>query len=392
LVTIFNTSSNKKEILEVSEHPDVKIFICGPTVYDYSHLGHARIFIVCDVIAMYLKVRGYRPFVLLNLTDIDPKVFDRARNEDLDYKTIIMKYKQELMKDLALINVKNISVFALGTDYIKYMIENVSKLIDHGYAYSANGNIYFDTMKVQGYGELSHQTKEELMMHRIDLAPNKRNQYDFLVWDGKDKFDIAWKNDFGTGIPWWHIQDTSVAMCIFKTEYDIHCGARELLYPHHEAHLAQMKALTKNDKPIRYWVHAGILTINGQKMSKSLGNIIRIRDAVQKYGPDVLRLYILSKHYRNDMGYDENELLEYKSKLEHIVDALKILSEVEDGTYDSMLIDRFYKAMDDDFDTPTALNTLIELCKNVVEEKIVPNKILRNEIIKMLDVFGLKIS
>lgn len=385
--------SMQKEHLESFDHPNVKMFICGPTVYDYSHLGHARIFIVYDVIARYLKAKGYKPFVLLNLTGIDAKVFDRAKKEALDYESVIKKYKEELQKDLALINVETISAFALGTDYVKYMKDNVAKLLDYGYAYSANGNIYFDAMKIEGYGTLSHQTVEDMTMRRIDLAPNKKNQFDFLVWNGKDRFGVTWESDFGTGIPWWHIQDTSIAMSVFKTPYDIHCGARELLYPHHEAHLAQMKALMKNAKPIKYWVHTGILKINDQKMSKSLGNTIRIRDTVLKYGSDVLRLYILSKPHREDMAFDENELAEHASTVNLIQSAVHILNKTaNDAMNDKTFVDKFYNTMDDDFDTPTALLALIELCKNVVEGNITASKMLKAEVDKMLGIFGLTLA
>lgn len=385
--------SMQKERLESFDHPNVKMFICGPTVYDYSHLGHARIFIVCDVIARYLRAKGYKPFVLLNLTAIDAKVFDRAKKEILDYESVIKKYKEELQKDLALINVETISAFALGTDYVKYMKDNVAKLLDYGYAYSANGNIYFDAMKIEGYGTLSHQTVEDMTMRRIDLAPNKKNQFDFLVWNGKDRFGVTWESDFGAGIPWWHIQDTSIAMSVFKAPYDIHCGARELLYPHHEAHLAQMKALMKNAKPIKYWVHTGILKINDQKMSKSLGNTIRIRDTVLKYGSDVLRLYILSKPYREDMAFDENELAKHASTVNLIQSAVHILNNTaNDAMNDKTFVDKFYNTMDDDFDTPTALLALIELCKNVVEGNITANKMLKAEVDKMLGIFGLTLA
>lgn len=383
----------QKENLESFDHPTVKMFICGPTVYDYSHLGHARIFIVYDVIARYLKVKGYKPFVLLNLTDIDAKVFDRAKKESLDYESVIKKYKEELQKDLALINVETINAFAMGTDYVNYMKENVKKLLDYGYAYSANGNVYFDAMKIEGYGALSHQTVEDMTMRRIDLAPNKRNQFDFLVWDGKDRFDVRWESDFGAGIPWWHIQDTSIAISVFKAPYEIHCGARELLYPHHEAHLAQMKALMKNARPIKYWVHTGILKINDQKMSKSLGNTIRIRDTVLKYGSDVLRLYILSKPYKEDVTFEENELAKHRGTVNLIRNAVHILNNTaDDATEGRMSIDKFYEAMDNDFDTPAALLALIELCSNVVEENIIASKMLKVEVESMLDIFGLTLA
>jgi len=314
---------------------------------------------------------------------------------------MISKYRDELQKDLVLINIETINAFAIGTNYVQYMKKNVTKLLDDGYAYFVNGNVYFDALKMEGYGSLSHQSVEEMDMRRIDLAPNKKNQFDFLIWNARDTFEIKWESDFGAGIPWWHIQDTSIAMSVFQTHYDIHCGARELLYPHHEAHLAQLKALTKQDKPIKYWIHTGILKINDQKMSKSMGNVIQIRDKVVKYGSDALRLNILSKHYRNDIVFDEKELIECKSIVIQIFNAVCILNETSNSTageklfvdkFYSAIVDKFYSAMDDDFDTPTALTALIELCNNLVEGKIAPNKMVKREVVKMVDIFGLTLA
>ena len=380
----------QKEHFQSLDHPSVKIFICGPTLYDYAHLGHARVILMCDVIARYLKSKGYKPFILLNLTDIDPKVFNQSRRENLDYKSMTRKYNEELKKDLTLFNVENINAIAMAGNYIEHIKKNITKLLEEGYAYSANGNIYFNTMKTGGYGTLSHQSVKEMAIHRIDLAPNKKNHFDFLIWNCRDSFDIYWKSDYGAGIPWWHIQDTTIAICVFQSRYDIHCGAGELLYPHHEAHLAQMKALTKEERPIGYWVHTGILKINGKKMSKSTGNVIFIRDAVIKYGSNALRLYILLKHYREDIIFDENELVAIKGKVTLIHNALhKLKNATQRVEEENMFVDQFYNAMDNDLDTPGAITALIELCEYIVDENITPNKVLKGELDKMLAIIGL---
>ena len=385
----------QKEILEPFDRPRVSMFICGPTVYDYSHVGHARVFIIYDVIARYLKANGYAPFILLNLTDINAKIFERAKREQSDYKNIVLKYTNELQKDLSLLNVQSISSFAIVSDYVKQAKENINAMLREGYAYTVNGNVYFDTLKTKGYGALSHQTVDDMRMRRIDLAPNKRNPFDFLVWNSRDKFEVQWESDFGSGIPWWHIQDSSVAIANFHSRYDIHGGARELLYPHHEAHLAQMKALTKHDKPVKYWVHTGMIKVDDQKMSKSLGNVVRIRDAVLKYGSDALRLYILSKHYREDVVFDENDLAGYKDTVTLLQNALEHLKDSKHDSLDKdakLLIDDFYKAMDDDFDTKQASNDLFALSKGVVEGRIKPSKTLNDDIDKMLGIFGLTLA
>lgn len=385
----------QKEILEPFDSPRVSMFICGPTVYDYSHVGHARVFIIYDVIARYLKANGYALFILLNLTDINAKIFERAKREQSDYKNIVLKYTNELQKDLSLLNVQSISSFAMVSDYVKQAKENINAMLREGYAYTVNGNVYFDTLKTKGYGALSHQTVDDMRMRRIDLAPNKRNPFDFLMWNSRDKFEVQWESDFGSGIPWWHIQDSSVAIANFHSRYDIHGGARELLYPHHEAHLAQMKALTKHDKPVKYWVHTGMIKVNDQKMSKSLGNVVRIRDAVLKYGSNALRLYILSKHYREDVVFDENDLAGYRDTVTLLQNALEHLKDSKHDSLDKdakLLIDDFYKAMDDDFNTKQASNDLFALSKGVVEGRIKPSKTLNDNIDKMLGIFGLTLA
>lgn len=385
----------QKENLEPFDYPKVNMFICGPTVYDYTHIGHARIFIVYDVIARHLKFSAYEPFVLLNLTDLDVKIFDRAKKDNADYRNIISRYRSELQKDLGLLNVRSISSFAMVSDYVNQTKTNISKLLREGYAYTANGNVYFDALKTEGYGALSHQTIDDMLMRRIDLAPNKKNQFDFLVWNSRDKFDVQWESEFGSGIPWWHMQDSSVAIANFRSRYDIHGGARELLYPHHEAHLAQMKALTKNDRPIKYWTHTGIIKVNDQKMSKSLGNSVRIRDAVLKYGRDALRLYILSKHYREDIVFDENELASYRDTATLLQSTAQHLKDGKDNSVDSnakALIDDYYRAMDDDFNTEQALTDLIDLSKNILKGKTIVGKTLKANIDKMLDILGLTLA
>ncbi len=385
----------QKESFEPFDRPRVSIFICGPTVYDYSHIGHARVFVVYDVIARYLKANGYAPFILLNLTDIDVKIFERAKREHVDYKDIVAKYTNELQKDLSLLNAQSISSSAMVSDYVDQAKENINTMLREGYAYTANGNVYFNTLRTKGYGALSHQTTDDMLMRRIDLAPNKKNQFDFLVWNGRDKFEVKWESNFGSGIPWWHIQDSSVAIANFHSRYDIHGGARELVYPHHEAHLAQMKALTKHDKPVKYWMHTGMINVDDQKMSKSLGNVVRIRDMVLKYGSDALRLYMLSKHYREDVVFNENDIAGYKDTVTLLQSALEHLKDAKQDSLDEdakLYIDNFYKAMDDDFNTKKAFNDILALSKGVVDGRIKPSKTLYDSIDRMVGIFGLTLT
>jgi len=385
----------QKEIFEPFERPQVSMFICGPTVYDYSHLGHARVFVVYDVVARYLRANGYAPILILNLTDIDAKIFERAKKEQSDYREIAAKYTNELQKDLNLLNMQTISSFAMVSDYIKQAREHIDNMLREGYAYTRSGNVYFDTSRVKDYGSLSHQTVDDMLMRRIDLAPNKRNRFDFLVWNGRDKFDVQWESDFGSGIPWWHIQDSSVAIANFHPRYDIHGGAIELLYPHHEAHLAQMKVLAKHDKPVKYWMHTGMVNVDGQKMSKSVGNVIRIRDATLKYGNNLLRLYLLSRHYREDIVFDTCDLEAYKDTLTLMQNTLEHLRDAKQDSLDKdarLHVDAFHKSMNDDFNTTQALNHLDSLCEGIIQGRIRQSKILKDNIQKMLDILGLTLA
>jgi len=292
MLQLFNSFSSTKEDFEPFEKNHVKIFICGPTLYDYTHLGHARIFLTYDLLCRLLHENDYSTDVLVNMTDINQNVFNRAKEKSDDYSTIARFYSYQFVADLNLLNIKSITRLAHVSDYVSSMEKEISKLMEQGIAYSANGNIYLDVSKVKDYGAMSKQSKEQLSLHRLDIGPHKKNQEDIMLWNCSEDFGFSWESQFGNGIPWWHIQDTAVAIENFGRSYDIHGGARELSYPHHEAHLAQYKLLTTSDNPVKIWIHVGLVRSNGEKMSKSLGNVVWARDMVHKYGQNLLRLYI----------------------------------------------------------------------------------------------------
>ena len=334
---IYNTLTRAKEEFKANKH--VKIMVCGPTLYDYMHLGHARLFIVLDTLARYLAYEGYKPKVLIILTDIDPKVFRRAEEEDVDYKVIVDRFKEEFEHDLRLLNFdhKNLLGFALASDYSSIACKNIIKLIKQGNAYMNKGNVYFDTSSIQSYAKLSRLSKDELLAKPIDLIADKRNDHDFMIWNGRDDLLYSIKDSYlNEGMPWWHVQDASIASANFGS-YDIHIGARELIYPHHDALLALYDSLSIK---VRYWVHVGLLMVNDTKMGKSKNNIIRVRDAIERYGLNALRLYILSKHYRYDMEFDEQELIRFKG----VADNLKM----DDSNLIHMLADDLNTSIKDD--------------------------------------------
>lgn len=365
MIKLFNSFSSDKDNFESFKKNLVRIFICGPTLYDYVHLGHARIFLTYDLLCRHLNARGYDTDVLVNMTDINQNVFNKAKAELQDYNLVAKFYAGKFVEDLFLLNIKSVSRLAYVSDYVCYIENHISKLLDQKVAYCANGNIYLDTSNVKTYGVLSKQSRDQLRLHKLDMGPNKKNQEDIMLWNCSEDFDFSWPSKFGEGIPWWHMQDTTVALENFGNNYDIHGGARELLYPHHEAHLAQYELLSGSENPVKVWMHVGLVLSSGEKMSKSLGNVMWSRDLVQKYGQNLLRLYLFSKHYRNDINFDENQIAEKKSFLDKVCLANSKTTEKTDLEI-SKLIQDFLTALDDDLNSPKALEIFESMCSKAI--------------------------
>ncbi len=386
MLKLFNSFSLKKEDFEPFEKPNVKIFICGPTLYDYTHLGHVRIFLTYDLLCRYLKSKSYKTDVLVNMTDINQSVFNKAIEEGRDYHALARFYSNEFINDLRILNISSITRLAHVSDYVNDIIKHISFLIERKKAYSANGNIYFDTTATNDYGIISRQSRQQLNLHRMDIGPNKKRQEDFLLWNCSEDFGFSWKGDFGQGIPWWHIQDSTVAVENFGLHYDIHGGATELAYPHHEAHFAQYKALTGSENPVKLWMHVSLVLSKKEKMSKSLGNMVLARELASKYGQNLLRLYLFSTHYRKEIDYDEEDLIEKKTYLEKIYQAQHKASG-KTSTNVSNLIGEFFKCMEDDLDSPKALETFEKICTMVLENDSISTK----DFERITDVLGLSV-
>jgi len=384
MLKLFNTFSLKKEDFEPFDKPSVKIFICGPTLYDYTHLGHARIFLTYDLLSRYLKSQGYTPDVLVNMTDINQNVFNKAIEQETDYTKLTRFYSAEFIKDLVLLNISSITRLAHVSDYVKSIVKHIAFLIERKNAYSANGNVYFDTTTVKDYGIISKQSRQQLNLHRLDIGPNKKNQEDFMLWNCSEDFGFSWSGDFGNGVPWWHIQDSTVAVENFGLHYDIHGGAKELTYPHHEAHLAQYKALTGMENPVKLWMHVGLVLSKGEKMSKSLGNMILARELVSKYGQNLLRLYLFSTHYREEIDYRENDLSSKKILLEKIYKANHMTSD-QTSKKICNLITQFFASFEDDLNSSKALDALDEICSAVLKN----DSISTADFMKIISVLGL---
>ncbi len=386
MLKIFNSFSLKKEDFEPFDKPHVKIFICGPTLYDYTHLGHARIFLTHDLLCRYLQAKGFTTDVLVNMTDINQNVFNKSIEQSTDYRTLTRFYSDQFIKDLELLNITTITRLAHVSDYVKSIIKHITVLMKNKNAYSANGNIYFDTKTVDNYGVISKQSRQQLNLHRMDIGPNKKNQGDIMLWNCSEDFGFSWESDFGDGVPWWHIQDTTVAFENFGTHYDIHGGAKELAYPHHDAHFAQYKALGEPENPVKLWMHTGLVLSNGEKMSKSLGNMVLSRDLVNKYGQNLLRIYIFSTHYRDEINYNENDLHNKKSLLEKVYSTKNKISD-DTSQAISNLIEEFFVSLDDDLNSPNALDKVDKICTLVLQGE----NISTQDFEKIIGVLGLSV-
>ncbi len=368
MLKIYNSFSNDKEDFRPFEANLVKIFICGPTLYDYTHLGHARIFLTYDLLCRVLNQQGLKTDVLVNMTDINQNVFNKAREESQSYKDVSSYYAKQFVTDLSSLNIKSINRLAFVSDYVQFIEKYIEKLVQKNQAYVAHGNVYLDTANMADYGKISKQTPLQMSLHQLDIGPNKKNQKDIMLWNCSDNFDVSWDSKFGKGIPWWHMQDTAVALENFGKNYDIHGGARELVFPHHEAHLAQYALLANSSAPVKTWMHVGLVLTGNQKMSKSLGNVTWIRDLLHKYGQNLVRLYIFSYHYRQDIEFSEDVLMSKKPLLN-----LLLLSKTKTGTttdkeMESLLQD-FISALHDDLNSPLALECMNKICNQIKDGK-----------------------
>lgn len=376
-IRVYNTYTRKKEDFKPISDKKVRMFVCGPTVYDFSHLGHARTYIAYDVIARWLRYRGFDVFYLMNITDIDDKIIKRAKEESEDPLKLARRFEESFFKDIASLGINTINVYARASEHIPEIIDQIKRLIEKGFAYVTKTGVYFDVSKFEDYGKLSHQDPEELKRHRIEPDPNKRNEQDFSLWKMRKEGEPYWNSPWGEGRPGWHIEDTAIAEKYLGQQYDIHGGGIDLIFPHHEAEIAQMESISGKKPMVRYWLHTGFLRVKGKKMAKSFGNFITIQDALKMYDVETLRLFFLSTHYRSSIDFYEGKMEQAKRALESLyrtVDNIRRSVKRTDGlTEDEKALEkimeesrrRFGDAMDDDFNTPLALSYLFNLAKEV---------------------------
>jgi cysteinyl-tRNA synthetase len=376
---IYNTLTRHLDDFEPIHPGRVNMFVCGPTVYDLSHIGHGKSYVAYDIIARYLRKKGYSVFYILNITDIDDKIINRAKETGEDPLKLSERYAQAFYKDMKDLHVNSVNLCAKASDYIPEIINQIKGLIDKGIGYQIAGGVYYDTSKFPEYGKLSRQNLEQLTVHRVDPDPEKRNPGDFVLWKIRKLGEIAWDSPWGKGRPGWHIEDTAITLTYFGPTYDLHGGGTELIFPHHEAEIAQAEGLTGQKPLAKYWAHTGLLSIKGEEMHKSLGNFVPIQEAIQKSGVEALRVLYASTHYRSPLDYTEETLVQSASLARRFRRAYDQLQQAT-GTKSDSKADanlkrqvteartEFFAAMDDDFNTPRALAAYIRLV-GIAEEQ-----------------------
>ncbi|MFB0505271.1 MAG: cysteine--tRNA ligase [Thermodesulfobacteriota bacterium] len=379
MLRIYNTLSGKKEVFKPLRGKKVGMYVCGVTVYDLCHIGHARSTIVFDVIFRYLRFLGYAVTYVRNITDLDDKIIKKANEEGVGWKEIAQRYTREFNSDMDVLGLEKPTHEPKATDYIREMIRMAERLMERGYAYQVNGDVYFSVEKFKGYGKLSKRSPEQLKAGaRVEIDEKKRNPLDFALWKASKPSEPSWDSPWGKGRPGWHIECSVMSQAYLGETIDIHGGGKDLIFPHHENEITQSEGAT--GKPLaQFWVHNGFVNINREKMSKSQGNILTIKEILNHYHPEIIRLFLLSHHYRSPVDFSEQNLGEAKMSMDRFYSALKRMDELEGqggqrspGEGVQKVIEevkgfpkRFQEAMDDDFNTALALAHFHDLARNL---------------------------
>ena len=376
---VYNTLTKKKEELKELSRGIIKFYCCGPTVYNFIHIGNARPICICDVIRRFLRYKGFDVIYAQNFTDIDDKIIRKANEEKVSFLEISKKYIDEYIKDAKGLNIKKATYHPLATENIGGIINIISKLLENGYAYkSSNGDVYFDVAKFRNYGKLSRQSIEDLEAGaRIDVNEKKKNPLDFALWKNSKENEPYWESPFGRGRPGWHIECSAMVYRYLGETIDIHFGGQDLIFPHHENEIAQSESFTGKTLS-NYWMHNGYINVNNQKMSKSLNNFFTVRDVANKFGYEVIRYFMISSHYRSPLNYSEDILEQCKNSLERLYSCRNNLDFVynnltleyskDDDILEKKLLKHkidFMNSMEDDFNTADALSSLFNLTKEI---------------------------
>lgn len=409
-IKIYNTLTREKEEFKPIEEGKVKMYVCGPTVYNYIHIGNARPAIVFDTVRRYLEYKGYDVDYVLNFTDVDDKIINASKETGEDVKTLTNRFIDAYLEDVSALGVQKATHHPRVTETMDEIIEFIQGLIDKGYAYEVDGDVYFKPRAFEEYGKLSHQSIDELRAGaRIQVGEKKEDPLDFALWKKAKEGEIAWDSPWGEGRPGWHIECSAMAKKYLGETIDIHAGGQDLTFPHHENEIAQSESL--NEKPFaNYWMHNGYINIDNEKMSKSLGNFVLARDLIEQHDPQVLRFFMLSVHYRNPINFTDELLESAKNSLDRIKTAYHNLEHRKKASLNliedndewlekiNQAITDFEKEMDDDFNTANAITVLFNLAKEAnvyVEREQTHTHVIdafQETIKKLLGVLGIEIE
>lgn len=368
MLKIYNSLTRRKEEFKPIKNNEVGIYVCGPTTYNYFHIGNGRAFLFFDVVRNYFKFLGMKVTYVQNITDIDDKLINRAREENLPMEKIAAKYIKAFYQDIRALEIKRASLYPRATEYIGKMIDFIAMLEEKGFAYSIDGDVFFSVKSLDSYGELSGKKIDDLIAGaRVEADSRKRFPADFVLWKKGKSGEPQWDSPWGRGRPGWHTECVVMSLDIFKGTFDIHCGGTDLVFPHHENEIAQAKAAT--GKPLaNYWMHNGFINIEGEKMSKSTGNFFTVRDILKKYSSDTIRHFYLAKHYRSPIDFNEEAMQASKAAIKRMYQPFKEQSKLADNQITPRRIikeyrDEFLRSMNDDFNTAKAIAILFDLAR-----------------------------
>jgi len=374
MLKIYNTLSKQKEEFVPINPSEVKMYVCGPTVYDLFHVGNARSFILADIVRRYLSYKGYKVKFVMNLTDVDDKIIKKSNEENIDTSAITSRYIKAFFNDIAELKIQPADVYPKATEHMQDIIEMIEKLEDEGFAYNVNGNVFYDVGKFPGYGKLSGKKIDELESGaRVEVNEQKKNPLDFSLWKKAKGGEPSWQSRWGNGRPGWHIECSAMSCKHLGEYFDIHAGGNDLIFPHHENEIAQ--SVAANKKPfVKYWLHFGFLNINQEKMSKSLGNFFTARDVLKKYSAEAIRLFFSQAYYRGPLDFTYELLMSAAKGLEKFSNLLEILEsefKKNKNTGNIPVFDfeeykqKFTDAMDDDFNTAQAVAVIFDFVRDV---------------------------
>ena len=389
MIKIYNTLSKQKEEFKPLKQGEVKMYVCGMTVYDLCHLGHARVLVIFDLIHRWFKENNYAVTYVRNITDIDDKIINKSVEQKITFNELTERYIDEMNIDIQALNVLSPSHEPKATEHISSMITMIQTLVDKGFAYQAeNKDVYYAVDKFAGYGKLSGKSLKDLQAgNRVDIDKNKRNVFDFVLWKSAKKNEPAWQSPWGKGRPGWHIECSAMSNKILGHHFDIHGGGQDLQFPHHENEIAQSEA-TNDCQMANYWIHNGFVKVDNEKMSKSLGNFFTIRSILELYDGEVVRFFILKAHYRSPLNYSDQHLDDARQGLTRLYLTIRDITKSANSVIDwnNSYAKKFKAALDDDFNSAEALSVLFDLSNEINKKNSDTLKLL---LINLANILGL---